>query len=122
MSKIKLYIKAKEKLTLYKNLERQLRLEVLEELFPSAVNTKATTTSGNLIITGAFGLNHSLTSDFDYDSLSELEQSVISFKPSIIISAYKRLSEEQRTNLDRFVTVKPSLPTITIKESEECSQ
>ena len=51
-----------------------------------------------------------------FNDLSDAEQACIAFKPSLKLSIYKELEPELKEELDKWLTVKPAMPTVKIEE------
>lgn len=116
------YIEAKYQLTKWKKAEAELRVALLDELFPAATEGTQTTFISGMEIKGGFKMSHKLDAkevDENYDCLSAAEQDCINYKPSLSLAAYKALDEFERSDLDQYITVVPSMPTLTIKLGEE---
>lgn len=115
------YLEAKKQLDHYKKLENKLRLEVLSQYFPDSHIGTNNATEGDYLIKGTFKNTISLSKDVntEWDSLTEIEQACVDFKPSLKMAVYNALEPEEKENLDGFITVKPAMPTLSIKEIEE---
>jgi hypothetical protein len=115
------YLDAKSNLTYYKALEKELRIEIAEELFPNAVEGTHNLLKGDYIIKGGFKLNYKIDQEMlaGYeDAFSEEEENCIRYKPELIMKDYKELDEDERTNLDNCLVITPGLPSIKITVAE----
>ena len=102
----------------FKKRERELRIEILEDMFPNAVNTSIKLDIGDDTIIGSFGLIYSLDTeilDMMYDDLSPEEKDCITYAPKFSVSKYKKLSDTKM--IDALLTTKPSLPTLKIEKN-----
>jgi hypothetical protein len=117
------YMSAKDNLQYYKKLEADLRIKLLEELFPEAgVEGTETTEIGEFKVKGSFSLNFKLdakAAEEAFDDLSEAEQRCLVSKLSLSKAAYKTLEDWEREELDELITVSSSMPTIKIERVEE---
>ncbi len=122
MSKLAKYIEAKAGLDKFKKLEKDLRIELLEELFPDTVEGTVSTELDGCEIKGTFKLSHKL-SQADYEEeaehFSDAEMDCVAIKASLKMGAYNKLEPSERENIDACITVSPAMPTITIKQIEE---
>ncbi len=117
--KIELYKTVKEAADKYKQHENELRLEILDELFPTAGEGTHKVDIGNIRIKGVFGTNYTIDSKMLEDiefSLSDDELACINYKPNLSLTAYKKLDASERANLDQCITAKPAMPFIKIED------
>ena len=115
---IESYRFAKKQLADYKKLEAELRIDLLSAAFPdSNVGTYAIET-GLLSINGSFKNTFTLDKNIEevMDSLSDAERACIGFKPSLKLAVYNELEPELKEELDKWLTVKPAMPTVKIEE------
>lgn len=108
-----------EKIKLLQAEERNLRAEILEELFgKDNLGTRKTEAAG-FIITGTYGQTYSFNQEeiegvLEQDLLSEEASNAIRVKFELDKKAYDKLSDEASAELDDYITVKPSLPSIKV--------
>jgi len=115
-NKIAQYLEAKNSLAHYKKLEAELRIDLLDDLFPSAGEGTLNTVVGDFIVKGTFKNSISIDKDILERTIGDFEEEeleCISFKPALSLSKYKQLDD--RSNIDECLTSKPSMPTISIK-------
>ena len=119
MTDLNKYLDAKTQLAFWKKKEHELRLELLNDLFPNASNGTFTEHVEGYEVKGTFGLNYSIIKDeFDIlkDVMTDDERSCITLKPTLSVAKYKLLEDHERAILDECVSVKPSLPSVKILE------
>lgn len=124
MSKIAEYLEAKENLKHFKKLENELRLDLIDAMFPGAGVGTLNAANGDYMVKGTFKNNTTLDAkEFEAlmqsGSLSGDELECVVFKPSLVMKIYNELPEDQRETLDSCITVKPALPSIDVKPLEE---
>lgn len=100
--------------------EKELRADVLSKLFGANVIGTVKSQVCNMIVTGTFGLTYSVDSAAVEEALelSELpEECFDAFRVKYELDKkyYDQLSDAERKVVDKFLTVKPSLPTLKIK-------
>lgn len=116
-----------EKIRLLQKEEKELRANILKDLFGENCLGTLKAEVGNMVVTGTYGQTLSFNQDevdeaLANDLLSEDAQSAISIKYSVDKKAYDKLPDEASDELDDYITVKPSLPTLKVKfvaEEEE---
>lgn len=117
------YLDAKTQFTHYKALEAELRIQLLDELFKGeTIDGTESTFIGEYKVKGTFKLGFKLDKKAmadAYEDLSLAEQNCIKFDPGLILSAYKALDDSERQELDDYITVSPSMPTIKIEKEGE---
>ena len=124
MSVLKLleWQKAKDRLDEYKAKEKELRLAILDDLFPSAGEGSLSASVGRYIVKGSFK-NSTTVSKEDWEERSgvftEEQLACVNFKPSFLSSKFKLLDDEERFMVEECLTIKPALPTLTIKLIED---
>jgi len=115
ISLISNYLEAKSMLDHYKNREKELRIELVDELFKDQSDGTRKAEIDNCTIKAKFGTNYNLSQkavDEVYSSLSDEELECINFKPTLIMSAYKKL--ENKDILDSCITTSAALPSIEV--------
>jgi len=106
-----------------KGQEMALRAEIFAALFPSpteGVNTGAT--PSGVVVKGTHKINRAL----DVREWERLQAQVppdvrvvlVSYKPTLNVSAWKDLTPSQRLFLANVVNEKPGLPTLEIKAAK----
>ena len=122
MDSIEKWVEAKANLQHYKVLEAKLRLEILDQLFPSAGAGSQSVAIGPYDVKGTFRNNASLDHkrlDECWDKLSDDEQACIKYKPTFLVSKFKELSDNERRDIESCITFKPAMPTLEITLVEE---
>lgn len=105
--------------------ERDLRAGILEELFGMEVIGTQKTMVNNLVVTGEYGLTYKFAQDaldeaIQEGRLSEEALNGIRVKYELDKKVYNALSESATEELNEFLTITPSLPTLKVKaEAEE---
>lgn len=117
-SMISEYLTAKSNFKRWQEQERKLRLAILEKVFPGAGEGTLNEDFGDIRIKGVFKNNVNIDNklfDTVYKSMSKAEKACFSFVPNISISAYKKLTDEERVVIDDVLEIKPGLPALEIK-------
>jgi hypothetical protein len=122
MSLLSRYIDAKSNLDHFKKLEAELRIQMLEEVFPSASAGTHNFEMEGYKIKGVFKNNTRI--DLKHfksieGELSAEELDCIRFKPELDMRKYNATSEDERSLLDEAVVVSPAMPTISIDLLEQ---
>ncbi|QVJ07733.1 hypothetical protein S1R3Y_000024 [Vibrio phage vB_ValP_VA-RY-3] len=112
-----------EKIKLLQAEEKTLRTEILEELFGENNLGTVKTVAGEFVVTGTYGQTYKLSQDeiesaLEDDLLSEEAQEAIRVKFELDKKAYDSLSDDVAGELDEYLIVKPSLPTLKVKPYE----
>jgi len=116
MSKMSDWVKAKAELDYWKLAEKRLRVEILEEAFPNAVNCTKKGYIDGVDISAGFGLIYkvdTLCFDLFYDDMSKEQKDCFSFPPKFSVSKYKKLDDTKL--IDEVLETKPSLPTLKVE-------
>lgn len=116
------YNDAKAKLTRYKTLEHSLRLELIEELFPNAIEGTHNLEVDNQSVKAVFKMILKLDAkalDETGNALSQAEKACIVYKPSLILAKYNKLEDSEKEALAEMITTSPALPSIKIISSIE---
>ena len=122
LMKIEKYIEAKSKLSFYKKLELKLRNEILESQFPSACEGTHNAEVDLFQIKGSFSNSMSIDKDALEDNeefLSDEEKACIVYKPSISVTEYKKLRDNDKILIDDIIVIKPKQASLTITMLEE---
>lgn len=103
--------------------ERDLRAGILEELFGMEVIGTQKTMVNNLVVTGEYGLTYKFAQDaldeaIQEGRLSEEALNGIRVKYELDKKVYNALSESATEELNEFLTITPSLPTLKVKAEE----
>jgi hypothetical protein len=113
------YVKVKGEFDKLKKLESELRVKLIDEMFLDQSEGTRKIEANGLQISASFGVNYRIDTDLlddIYNMLSPEEQDCIKLKPSLVISAYKKL--EERDMLDDCISVSPAMPSVKIKIKE----
>lgn len=119
---IERYNDAKSKLAQFKKLENQIRLEVIDQYFPKAIEGTHNQELTGYEIKATFKMNHKFDAkalEKIVEDLSEEEFACINYKPSLKLAEYKKLSDSERELLDETIITTPALPSIKITAIEE---
>lgn len=100
--------------------ERDLRSEILKNLFGTDNAGTLKSQVSNLIVTGSYGFTQKLSQEeidqaIEEGFLPESALDAIKTEYKLDKKKYDQLSDEDRDELDQYVTVKPSLPTLSVK-------
>ena len=113
------WIEAKKKLDEYKKLESELRMSILTTVWPNSHEGIFKKEIEGIEIKGTF----ENSAKIDVAELEQLEESMtedeldcITYKPSLSMTKYKALADEERETLDECISFKPAMPTLSIKE------
>jgi hypothetical protein len=97
--------------------ERELRIDLANELAPYTGEEKLTTvTSGDYVVKIKRRHNTKILPGIDTADLSEAEEEALIWKPTLSLSKYKKLID--KTALDEFIEVSEGLPSITLIKKE----
>lgn len=115
----------KEALKVLQASERELRLEILGELFNNNSIGSMKTMVGDMVVKGTFGLEHKVDSkQFEKalasDMIPDEAMDGIRVKYELDKNGYDNLDPEHQLILDDYITSKPTLPTleITVQEND----
>lgn len=100
--------------------ERKLRADILQECFGEGTIGSVKTQVENVIVTGTYGLTYSfnqaeIEEALECDALSADAQEAIRVKFDVDKKKYDALDDDASAELDDYIIVKPSLPSIKIK-------
>lgn len=122
LDQIELHQQMQADLAKLKKDEKALRLLIVNGLFGSESIGNREMHVGGYTIKAKFGLNIKssiIAEDLDLLNEHELncfeEVTVVNF----IESEYKALEEDQKDEIDNYITVKPSLPTLKTTSTQE---
>lgn len=77
----------------------------------------------NLIVKGTYKLNRTVDKSTLGATLKQLpsgyEEALINWKPEVKVSAYKKLTDDQRLIFDQCLTIKPGSPTLAIVHKDK---
>ena len=114
---------AEERLRMYKNLEAQLRQQIIDEVFTSSSDEGTDTIELNrgYKLVSRKSLAYSLKGPGEVvaDAVSELPNDLVRWKPELSVSVYRTLSEEQKAQLNPVLEIKPARPTLEIREPKQ---
>jgi hypothetical protein len=101
--------------------ERELRSGILEECFGMEQIGVQKTIVGNLLVTGEYGLSYKFDQEpldgaIQDGSLSQDALNSIRVKYELDKRVYDQLPDEVVEELSHYLTIKPTLPTLKIKE------
>ena len=119
---LKKYLGIKEKLSTFKKLEADMRLEVLSDLFGDNVLGNRAVAVGDFVVKGGFGQSLTLDKNSYIAAEGELSleaQEAVTWTPSITKAQYDKLPEEVQLELEPYVTIKPSMPTLKAEFIQE---
>ena len=119
-TKIEEYVEAKRNLDVAKRVEAKLRLEITDT-FTQGIGTHTREIGRyevKAVFRNSFNIDPKMLSSVE-DKLSAEEFLCINYKPTLRLSEYKQLDEEERTTLDECVIVKPSMPSLKVMLIEE---
>ena len=110
----------KEALKVLQASERELRLEILGELFNKNSIGAMKTMVGDMVVKGTFGIEHKVDSKafasaLASDSIHDEAMDGIRTKYELDKKGYDKLDPEYQLILDDYITSKPTLPTLEIK-------
>lgn len=114
------WINAKKNLDHFKNLEKKLRLEIVEPILEGKTKGTHNVQDGPYKIKAVKKVDTTLDAEilsFLWEDLSELEQDCIQYKPSLKGKEYAAC--ENHELLDNCIITKPAMPTLSIKLDEE---
>ena len=97
--------------------EMELRKKLVQFLVPEAVVGVHTRGFNTIIVKATLKLNHKFDEqelEEHYDDLSDLEKEAVKYKPSLSLSAYKKIPDELRQQLDEMLIVTPAAPTLSV--------
>lgn len=99
--------------------ERALRIEILEELFPSASEGTFNEHVGHFKVKGEFRNNVKVDIQTYHDNeefLTEEEKACLSWKPSFLKGKFNDLTEENTSGFfEDMLTFTPALPSLTLE-------
>ena len=104
--------------------ERELRMEILKEAFGDNSIGSLKTMRGGITVKGTFGIEHKIdtkafASALTSDSIPDEAMDGIRTKYELDKKGYDGMDEEYQLILDDFITTKPALPTLEIKELDD---
>ncbi len=103
--------------------EKAMRADILQELFGMDTIGTVKSTVGNLIVTGEYGLTYKFAQDeldqaIQQGTLSEDALNGIRVKYELDKKVYDNLPEEATEELNNYLTITPSLPSMKVKAGE----
>lgn len=116
------WIAAKAKMDHYKKIEAKLRKDIVLEFFSDCSEGTQDLVIEGYQLKAGIKLNRTIdTSELETleHLFSEEEASCITRKPSLSMTAYRKLDEHERTTLDMCITTKPAMPTLKAEFIEE---
>lgn len=102
-----------------KTEEASLRKELFDEGFPEpAVGTNYIDLANDYRLKGIHKLSYKVDEQALSATLEQLPEHVaamlIKYKPDLVLSAYKALSDEDKCTMGEALTIKPGMPTLEI--------
>jgi len=116
-SKIEYYIDVKKRLQELKEVEMSLRKEIVNEALAQGVMNGAIVHISCTLKLARKNTTSLITEVLDNLTLTSEEAKCITWKPSLKMANYKKLSEGNQ--LKQAVQIKPAAPTITIVENND---
>ena len=115
------WLEANAKRKYYSELERKLRLEIVEPLIENVpTGTHNYKTKEGYVLKASKKVSVSIDKDglaFIEDDLSDEEKDAIRWKPELDAKKYKELDDHDV--LDQAIVVKPAMPSLVITHAEE---
>tara|TARA_R110000803_G_scaffold192258_2_gene255038 strand:- start:547 stop:924 length:378 start_codon:yes stop_codon:yes gene_type:complete len=113
------WVEAKDKFDRYKKLENELRVKVVETFFPTGGEGSHKVDFRGIEVKATIKYNYRL----DQKELEELEDdfsdgeaACIKRKPSLDLTKYRALGDENDVSLSDCIIITPGLPSLAIKE------
>lgn len=115
------WYKLQEELKTIKEREMELRKKIFAFCFPSPVEgTNSFSIADGFVIKG----KHTITREVQlelYDAAKErireagvILEELVKWKPTLVLSAYRKLTDDQRNAMDMCLQIKPGSPAIEI--------
>ena len=101
-----------------KDAEAKLRREICDELLKGRHTGTHNFDICGMKVKAVKSVSMRIDSKIDVDSLTDEEKALIAWKPSLKIGDYKKTTSDT-SNLDEFIVVTPSMPTLTIELAPE---
>lgn len=103
--------------------EKAMRADILQELFGMDTIGTVKSTVGNLIVTGEYGLTYKFAQEeldqaIQQGTLSEDALNGIRVKYELDKKVYDNLPDEATEELNNYLTITPSLPSMKVKAGE----
>ena len=113
-----------ERIKELQEVEHILRAGILQECFGMDTVGTVKTQVGNVIVTGEYGLTYKFNQEeldaaIQQGTLSENALNGIRVKYELDKKVYDQLNEEDTEALNKFLTIKPSLPSMKVKAVED---
>ena len=118
--RVKTILALKERIRLLQADERELRLELLKDLFGEDNVGSKKQGVGDFIVTGKYTISYSFNQEEIEDALecgdlSDEAAEAIRVKYELDKRKYKALDDDIVAELDNYLTAKPDMPAIEIK-------
>lgn len=101
-----------------KEKEAAMRRSICDELLKGKSVGTHNYHVGGLKVKAVKSVSYRLSSDLDVDALTDEEKNLIRWKPDLKLADYKKTSSDL-SNLNEFVMVTPSMPSLTIELAPE---
>ena len=114
----------KESIRVMQAAEKNLRIEILEECFGTNSIGSVKKIVGGMVVKGTFTLEHKIDNKafakaLADDNIPAEAMDGIRTKYELDKKGYDGMDEEYQLILDDFITTKPALPTLEIKELDD---
>ena len=112
------YLQVKDDADRFKKLENELRVKLVNELFPGATKGTHKNDIGFYHVKASIPLNHKVDEsmlEIAWPSLSEDQKACFKTEHTVLTSKIKKLeSEEEVEHVQMLFTSKPGMPALTI--------
>ena len=116
---IREYVEAKKMASYYTDLEKTLRIQLMEQFFPTAGEGTHITDFKDWGLKCVVRYNYK----FDRKALADLEPlfsdkelACVKRNPEFNLTEYRKLSDDEKITIDSTVVITPGLPTLNIEE------
>jgi len=100
-----------------KKQEMDLRLEICDELLEDKEEGTHNFQIAGYDLKTAVKFNYKLNPEVEDAALTQEELDCIKYKPSLVLSGYRKLEESD--NIDEYITVTPATPSLAISWEDE---
>lgn len=113
------YVEVKKQAKFYKDRENALRIKIVENFFPSEGEGTHTTIFKDWEVKAEIRYNYKFNQkdleEYEY-LFNTAEAACVKRRPELSLSAYRKLSDEEKATIDSCIVVTPGLPTLDIEE------